>query len=208
MSESPPRLILASASPRRQDLLREAGYSFIVHPADIDEDDHPPGLLPPDLAEFLAAQKAQVVARRFPKDVVLAADTVVARGDEILGKPSDAADARRMLRLLSGTAHLVVTGVALVHAAAGLSRGTRVQSTVQMRDLTDAEIDRYVAGGDWQGKAGGYGLQDADLFPADHPGKDPFVACLTGSHSNIVGLPMEVTRELLSEADIRPSCGG
>ena len=189
-----PRLTLASASPRRQDLLREAGYDFVVDPADINEDDHPPGLLPADLAAYLAAQKANAVARRRPDDVVLGADTVVAFGELILGKPRDPDDARRMLRLLSGTTHVVVTGVAVIRAATGLSLGSRVMSAVKMRDLSADEVERYVAGGQWQGKAGGYGIQD----------NDPFVTRMSGCHTNIVGLPVPETKRLLAQAGVTP----
>src|SRR5437763_8566322 len=97
---TPPRLILASASPRRQELLCEAGYAFEVHPADVDESDHPPGLTPAALAAYLADRKAEAVAGRFPDDVVLAADTVVALGEQSLGKPADARHARAMLASL------------------------------------------------------------------------------------------------------------
>ena len=190
---SPPRLILASASPRRQELLRGAGYDFVVRPADIDEDDHPP-MLPADLAEYLASQKAQHVARQHPDAVVLGADTVVAFGDETVGKPADADDARRMLRLLAGTTHVVITGVAVVRAAASFFTCSRVMSAVRMRDLTDAEIDRYVVGGQWQGKAGGYGIQD----------DDPFVTRMSGDHTNIVGLPVPETMRLLARAGVVP----
>jgi nucleoside triphosphate pyrophosphatase len=195
---SPPRLILASASPRRQQLLREAGYEFVVRPSHIDEDDYPPHILPADLAEFLAMQKAQAAAREHPQDVVLGADTVVAFGDTILGKPADADDARRMLRLLGGTTHVVITGVAVVHAAANFSARSRVMSGVRMRELGHDEIERYVAGGQWQGKAGGYGIQD----------DDPFVTRLSGCHTNIVGLPIPETRRLLALAGITPSPDG
>ena len=206
MSAAAARFILASASPRRQDLLREAGYAFTVEPANIDEESYPPTLLPSELAEHLAVQKAQAVSPRFPDDVVLAADTVVAFGDLVLGKPRDADDARRMLRLLAGTTHIVITGVAVARVSAGLMLKDRVLSAVRMRGLSPAEIDRYVATNDWAGKAGGYGLQDADLFPADHPRRgDPFVRCLTGSASNIIGLPMERTAALLAEAGVTPA---
>jgi septum formation protein len=189
-----PRLILASASPRRQELLKEAGYTFTVYPADIDEDDVPPDLLPADLAEYLARAKAAVISERFPQDVVLAADTVVAHAETLLGKPRDAADARRMLTLLGGTIHTVVTGVAVVHAAASFARHARVISSVHMRPLTSDEITQYVATNEWQGKAGGYGIQDPD----------PFVTRIAGCHTNIVGLPMHMTAELLAAAGIMP----
>ena len=189
----PPRLILASASPRRQELLREAGYTFVVSPADIDETDHPPGLPPGGVALYLAERKAQVAAARFPEDVVLAADTVVSLGGRAVGKPDDAAHARRMLGELSGTTHAVLTGVAVLHRSRDLASSRLVSSDVQMRPLSAAEIEAYVAGGQWQGKAGGYGIQD----------DDPFVTRITGSLSNIVGLPMETTVEMLREAGVR-----
>jgi len=183
---------LASASPRRQQLLREAGYAFLVRPANVDEDDHPPRILPADLAEYLAVQKASAVAAQFPDDAVLAADTVVAFGDKPLGKPVNANDARKMLELLSGTTHIVITGVAVVRAAANHSSRSRVMSAVRMRLLRPEEIARYVAGEQWVGKAGGYGIQD----------HDPFVTRISGCHTNIMGLPMPVTRRLLAEAGI------
>jgi len=189
-----PRLILASASPRRQQLLREAGYDVDIDPADIDEEDHPPNLSPGDLAQLLAGRKADAVAARHPSDVVLAADTVVALGAAVLGKPADADHARRMLRQLGGTTHRVITAIAVVHASAKLRAYACVGSTVQMRLLSDREIDDYVASGGWRGKAGGYGIQDPD----------PFVTRTTGSLTNIVGLPMDETSSLLSRAGILP----
>jgi len=190
-----PSLILASASPRRRQLLSEAGYRFAVQAANIDEDDVPPNLSPADLAEYLARRKAAVVAAQFPDDVVLAADTVVAHGQVILGKPGHPADAERMLRLLGGTVHSVITGVAVVCITTNFSRHTRVISTVHMRPLSEAEIADYLASGEWKGKAGGYGIQDPD----------PFVTRTSGSHTNIVGLPMEAAVELLKEAGVTPS---
>jgi septum formation protein len=188
-------LILASGSPRRQSLLRDAGYAFLTLPADIDEDTYPSGLTPPQIAEHLALAKAQGVSVLHPDDVTLGADTVVALGPRLLGKPADAADARRMLALLSGTTHHVTTGVAVIRAAAGFRRSIAITSTVQMRRLTAAEIDAYVASGQWEGKAGGYGIQD----------RDPFVTHMAGSLTNIVGLPMEAATELLSAAGIWPA---
>ncbi len=190
--EVQPRLVLASSSPRRQELLREAGYDFVVSPADIDETDHPPGLSPGGIAEYLALAKARAVAERFPNDVILSADTVVACGDEALGKPADADDARRMLRLLGGSTHHVITGVAVQHLVKNLLLQTVVTSAVHMRALTEVEVEAYIATNGWQGKAGGYGIQD----------DDPFVSRMSGDLTNIVGLPMRVTTGLLTQGGI------
>ena len=190
----PPRFILASASPRRQSLLRDAGYEFEVDAPDIDENDLPHGMLPSAIALRLAEAKARAVAARHPEDVVLAADTVVAFGDTPLGKPRDAAHAKRMLETLAGTTHLVITGVCVMNEATKFFKSTRVMSAVKMRLMTPSEIDRYVASNEWEGKAGGYGIQD----------NDPFVVRQSGSHTNIVGLPMNAARQLLEEAGIKP----
>ncbi len=175
--------------------MHEAGYDFEVHPADIDEEDHPVGLLPTGLAQWLATEKARVIAERFPDATVLGADTVVAFGDMILGKPEDADHARQMLRLLGGTTHMVVTGIAVRRQVDAFARAGHVISAVKMRILTPEEIETYVAGNDWQGKAGGYGIQD----------NDPFVTRVTGSFTNIVGLPMDEVRAMLAEAGIGPT---
>jgi septum formation protein len=150
----------------------------------------------------------RVVAARHPEAVVLAADTVVAFGDRILGKPADPAEAKKMLQLLSGTTHLVITGVAVQHLERNSFRSIRVMSVVRMRFLTAGEIERYVASNDWQGKAGGYGIQDVDQFPAEHPGTSAFISRMAGSRTNIVGLPMTATKQVLAEAGIRPSAAG
>jgi septum formation protein len=187
-----PTLILASASPRRAELLREAGYLFTVRPADIDEQAVARGKLPFEAALELAIAKADVVATAHPAAVVVAADTVVAFGDQVIGKPADAQAARQALQLLSGTTHLVITGVAVVHVGGKFSRHLRVASAVRMKDLSPSQIDAYIGTGQWQGKAGGYGIQDPD----------PFIRRITGSQTNIVGLPMEETKELLDAAGI------
>ena len=126
---------------------------------------------------------------------MLAADTVVALGDRPLGKPADADDARQMLRLLGGTTHQVITGVCVApprHEVSSAAAASRPPSTCGRS--TEAEIDAYVASGDWQGKAGGYGIQD----------DDPFVTRISGCHTNIVGLPMTDTARLLAEAGVHP----
>ena len=192
---SPPRrLILASASPRRQTLLRDAGYEFLVHPADIDEDGPSARLMPIELAGTLAALKAEQVARRFHDDVTLAADTVVAFGDTPLGKPADENQARAMLRLLSGTTHVVITGLAVRCPARGIELAQRVMSAVRMRRLGPGDVDRYLQSGLWKGKAGGYGIQD----------RDPLVTCISGSHTNVIGLPVTEAKALLERAGVLP----
>ena len=193
---SPP-LVLASASPRRRELMQQAGYQFEVHAADVDEDDYPQGIMPADLAVSLARRKAERLATRFPDRVILAADTVVAFGDRVLGKPADAVEARRMLRVLSGTTHIVITGVCVVHRIANLERVARAMSAVHMRPMLEREIASYVESGLWHGKAGGYGIQD----------RDPFVRKGSGDYTNIVGLPMKLVKRLLSEAGIEPATG-
>lgn len=192
IADSHPQLVLASRSPRRQHLLREAGYGFVVDPADVDEDDFPAEALPVDVAVRLARVKSFEVATRHPDAVVLGADTVVAFGDRVLGKPQDPRHAREMLRLLSGTTHIVITGVAVTRRATDFAQEKRVMSAVRMRLLTAREIDLYVESGQWQGKAGGYGIQD----------NDPFVTRVSGCYTNIVGMPMPATRALLAQAGI------
>lgn len=191
---APPRFILASASPRRQELLRAAGFDFDVIPSNVDESGYPAGMLPGAIAVYVAEAKAKAVAAQHPDCVILAADTVVAFGDRPLGKPKDEADARRMLLLLSGTTHIVITAITVSHTAENVFKTVRTMSAVRMRFLSAAEMDDYIGSGDWQGKAGGYGIQD----------KDPFVIRTAGSHTNIVGLPMSVAKRLLSEVGVTP----
>jgi septum formation protein len=138
----------------------------------------------------LARTKAQKVAAQYPGKVILAADTVVSARQEILGKPRDADDARRILCLLSGTTHRVITAVTVIWQNNTLSRV--VASTVEMRPLQPDEIEAYLATGQWRGKAGAYGIQD----------HDPFVKNMGGCLTNIVGLPMTTTQEMLRLAGI------
>jgi septum formation protein len=174
-------LILASASPRRAELLRARGVAFEVVVSGADED--APGARDPDrLAEELACRKARAVAARVGRGTVLGADTVVAVGDVLLAKPEDAADARRMLGLLSGTTHRVVTGYCAIDARSGLSESGRVTTRVTMRALSDAEIADYVASGESEGKAGAYAIQET---------ADRFVTRLDGPFDNVVGLPVD-----------------
>jgi septum formation protein len=192
----PRRLILASASPRRQSLLREAGYEFHVHAADLDEDrlTAEARLSPDDLPAYLARAKARAVIAQFPGDVMLAADTVVALGNQIIGKAADAADARRILSMLSGTRHRVITGIVVV-SDFGVDLSETVSSTVEMRPLSPGQIDSYISTGQWRGKAGAYGLQDSHSF----------VEKIEGCATNIVGLPITTAARLLGKAGIHPA---
>ena len=182
-----PRLVLASESPRRRDLLASIGLTpDIIAPADVDETPLKDEL-PRRLAARLAAAKAEAAAARFPDDFVLAADTVVSVGRRILPKASDAAEVAECLRLLSGRAHRVVTGVSV--RAPGGRRGDRlVETRLKMRRLSEAEIRTYAEGGEGVGKAGGYGIQGR---------AGVFILSLSGSWPAVVGLPLHETEALL-----------
>jgi septum formation protein len=182
-----PEFVLASASPRRLELLRAIGLApGKVDPADIDETPLA-GETPRLLATRLARAKAAVTAERHPDAFVLAADTVVALGRRLLGKPEDAADAERMLRLLSGRAHQVLTAVAVI-APGGRAGARRSETRVHFKRLTEREIAAYVDSREWDGKAGGYGVQGR---------AGAFVMSLNGSYTGVVGLPLYETRALL-----------
>ena len=184
-----PDLVLASASPRRIELLALIGITpDCIDPADIDETPQKDET-PPRLAARLALTKARTTAARSPGAVVLAADTVVAVGRRLLEKPADEADAERFLRVLSGRNHRVFTGVAV--ATGETTRHRVVETRVAFKRLSDAEIAIYVAGGDWRGKAGGYGIQG----PAA-----AFVLKIVGSHPAVMGLPLPETVNLLAGA--------
>jgi len=201
-------LVLASASPRRQELLRNAGISFSVQPADVDETPLD-GESPRDCAERLAREKALAVWRTRPQDLVLGADTVVAVAATILGKPSDADDAARMLRLLSGRVHQVITGVCLVTPVASCqlpvasnstqeprteNRELRAEHTasettlVTMSEISDAEIRAYVATGEPMDKAGAYAIQGM---------ASRWIPSIEGDYSNVVGLPVALVERML-----------
>ncbi|MBL6459229.1 septum formation protein Maf [Belnapia sp. T6] len=179
--------MLASASPRRLELLARIGIvPNRVLPTDTDETPLK-AELPRQLAARLAAAKAEAAAAAAPDSLVLAADTVVGVGRRILGKPVDAAEARRFLTLLSGRRHHVYTGVAL-RSPDGTTRTRLVDTVLAFQRLTEAQIADYVAGEEWRGKAGGYAIQGR---------AEVFVRFLSGSHSNVVGLPLFETAQLL-----------
>jgi septum formation protein len=188
------RLILASASPRRSSLLRDAGFEFEVVPAELDEEAIAIDAIPAERAMRLADAKALHISRLHPDAVVLAADTLVVFGDQVIGKPRDSSHARKILMTLEGTTHIVATGVAVRRQSTKYVAVNRALSAVRMRRLQPAEIEKYLRTDEWRGKAGAYGIQD----------RDPFVTRMTGSKSNIVGLPMALTREMLAAAGVKP----
>jgi len=185
-------LYLASQSPRRRELLARLGLPFATLDLDLPEQ-RQPGEAPDDYVRRVAREKAgagllQVMA--VPGARVIGADTEVVLGDEVFGKPRDADDARAMLRRLSGRAHRVVTVVWLVSAARE-AEATSV-SEVTFGELDDATLEAYIAGGEWQGKAGAYGIQGS---------AQAFIAHLSGSHSGVMGLPLYETARLLRAFD-------
>ena len=186
------RLILASASPRRADLLTAAGIAFDVRPAHIDET-----ALEAEASDAYVRRIAEAKTRAIASQagrVVLAADTVVVVNGEMLGKPRDLADARRMLCLLSGRTHQVMTGVTLAGTGAAGAFDTRIEvSTVEFAPLTEAEIDWYVASGEPMDKAGAYAIQGL---------ASRFVTRIEGSYSNVVGLPVALVCRMCREAGI------
>ena len=190
---SRPELVLASASPRRIELLAQVGITpDHIDPADIDETPLK-GETPPRLAQRLASSKAQIVAARHPDAVVIAADTVVSVGRRFLEKAADEAEATRFLTLLSGRNHRVHTGVAVIRDG---RLSVRINETrVSFKPLSAGEIAAYVATGDWRGKAGGYGIQG----PAG-----AFVQRIVGSHPSVMGLPIYEAVQLLNGAGWRP----
>ena len=178
-----PPLVLASASPRRHDLLEQIGIvPDVIDPAQLDETPMA-GELPGPHAERLARAKANAVAAGHPGAFVLAADTVVGCGRRILPKAETPADAKRCLALLSGRRHRVFGGVHLI-APDGRSTGRVVQTAVMFKRLSREEIDGYLAAGEWHGKAGGYAIQGRAAV---------FVRWISGSYSNVVGLPLHET---------------
>jgi septum formation protein len=189
-------LVLASASPRRQELLRNAGILFTVQPADIDESPLA-GESALGCAKRLAREKAMAVFQGHPKSYVLGADTVVAVDDLILGKPRDAEDAARMLRLLSGRRHAVITGVCVVEPVVGgqwsvVSHTIVASETtfVTMCEISDDEIRDYIATGEPMDKAGAYAIQGR---------ASRWIPRIEGDYSNVVGLPVALVYAMLRE---------
>jgi septum formation protein len=192
---STPRVILASQSPRRRELLTLVGIPHEVRPADIDET-YFPGERPWDHAERLAREKAAVIARQEPDAVVIGSDTIVVVDGDVLGKPADEPEARRMLRRLADRSHVVMTAVAVVWR--GETRSGVEQVGVDFHPLTDAEIDAYIATREPMDKAGAYGIQG---FGA------AIVARVDGDYFAVMGLPVQRVVRMLRELGLRYEFG-
>lgn len=188
---SSPEIILASGSPRRRELLAEAGYAFrVVTPRAEAECGVCSGESPPELVARLAYQKAADVRGRIDRGLIVACDTVAECAGHVLGKPRDEEHAREFLELLSGREHRVYSGLCLWTAPEGEPRVEVDRTVLRMRSLSPAEIDEYLASGLWEGKAGAFGYQD----------RLGWLEIIAGSESNVVGLPMELLARMLAES--------
>jgi septum formation protein len=185
----PIRLTLASGSPARKDLLARAGYAFDVLPANIDEPTGAGFREPRAFVQTVAWLKAHVVAPRVPNGLVLAADTVGWLDGQAIGKPGDEADARRILRFLSGREHELWTGVCLWRRPDDVQIAWQEMTRVFFKELSEQELGQYLATRQWQGCSGAYAIQEEN---------DPFVQVVEGSITNVIGLPMETLRKVLA----------
>jgi len=201
MAEKPPaRFILASASPRRRELLSGAGYKFTVVVPDLDESTFPTeGIEAAEYAKKLAMAKAQSIAPAYPDRLVLGADTVVDCDGRIIGKPADAKDAERITRMLFSAPHKVITGLAIVRVRDNTRIVESASTTVYPKRLNARQIAEHIKGGSWEGKAGAYGIQETG---------DEFVERIEGSLTNVMGLPMELLKTLLAGLQVSPKIRG
>jgi len=184
-------IVLASASPRRKELLAEAGYEFEVVPAQIDESQFPSANISPcKYAERLALAKAKNVAARFPDSLVIGADTVVDFNGQIIGKPADSEQARHIVKKLFSDTHKVITAVAIVLTSSGTELVESDTTTVYPKKLSDEQIANHIKSKSWQGKAGAYAIKTDG---------DEFIEKIQGSLTNVMGLPMELLGQMLKE---------
>lgn len=188
------KFILASSSPRRRELLTSIGLEFEVIPSQIPEE-HQAGEAPEEYVARLSREKAQAIASKHSGRWVIAADTTVLLGEELLEKPVDAADAARMLATIAGRTHVVYTGVTLQNAARGWHDTRVAESEVRMLPLSAAEIDWYVKTGEPLDKAGAYAVQGIGAM---------FIESIHGSYTNVVGLPLALLFQMLRKAGIDP----
>jgi len=187
-------IVLASSSPRRKELLRQAGIPFTVMPADLDEEGLELSGTPAQRAEQLAYLKAAAVAKKLGKGFVLGADTIVVCEGEVFGKPADKADARRMLGMLSGREHQVITGIALIDAASGTARIGHDVTSVRFSKLSNSEIEAYIDSDEPYDKAGSYAVQGKGAL---------LVEGIEGCYTNVVGLPLRKLYCMLKEFGIK-----
>lgn len=193
------KIVLASASPRRAELLRQIGLEFGVDHGDYTEDMPPAGADPHELVEYLSREKAKNVAFRHPGALIVAADTVVVCGDKIMGKPGSGPEARKMLRALTGRNNSVVTGFTVLDTAGGKAVTRSVETTVWMKKLTAGEINAYVRTGEPLDKAGAYGIQGLGAV---------IVERIEGDYFNVVGLPLAALAEALKEFGVEVLAAG
>ena len=188
------KFILASSSPRRRELLTSIGLDFEVIPSHVPEE-YQRGEAPEEYVARLSRDKAQAIAEKHPGRWIIAADTTVLLGEELLEKPVDRADAARMLATIAGRTHIVYTGVTLQHAARGWHDTRVAESEVRMLPLSAAEIDWYVKTGEPLDKAGAYAVQGIGAM---------FIESIHGSYTNVVGLPLALLFQMLRKAGIDP----
>jgi septum formation protein len=189
VEEHPSSLILASASPRRRQLLNEAGYTFTVVTPDVDESAFPTEGFPArEYAQTLALTKAKSIAPMYPDRLVIGADTIADFDGEIIGKPIDADDAERITRKLFSSPHKVITGVAIVRLCDHTELVESDSTTVYPKPMTAGQIAEHIRSGTWRDKAGAYAIQETG---------DEFVDRIEGSLTNVMGLPMELLESLL-----------
>lgn len=193
MNRQAKRIILASASPRRQALLRELGVDYEVVVPAVDEGSVT-AATPGELAEARALLKAKAAAETTADGITIGADTIVVCDGDVLGKPKDEADAVRLLETLSGRTHVVITGVGVCEAAGGRSIVDKSETEVTFRQLERAEIERYVATGEPMDKAGAYGIQGKGAL---------LVQGIVGDYFNVVGLPLVLLDSMLRQFDVR-----
>jgi septum formation protein len=187
-----PRIILASASPRRKELLTKAGFEFDVIVSDISESDFPiKNTEPSEYAKQLALAKAKDIAKHYPEAIIIGADTIADFDGKIIGKPKDPKHAEQIIRLLFSRPHKVITAVALVRPRDNLQLIDSDTTVVYPRKMSEQQIAKHIKSGSWRGKAGAYAIQETG---------DQFVERIEGSLTNVMGLPVELLKEMLEKA--------
>jgi septum formation protein len=187
-------LILASASPRRRQLMSEAGYEFSVVPPEVDESTFKTNDVEPvEYAKRLALAKAKSVAQEHPDSIVIGADTIVDSRGRIIGKAADAREAEQITRELFSAPHKVITGIAIVRLSNGMELVRSDSTTVYPKKMTPEQIAEHINGGSWQDKAGSYAIKETG---------DKFVEKIEGSLTNVMGLPMELLKSLLAQLNV------